>query len=53
MTDSERIHSFLRQARSRALLETGIWTGGHAFAFLVLAFLVLALVAAATGPAVS
>ena len=53
MTDSERIHSFLRQARSRALLETGIRTGGHAFAFLVLAFLVLALVAAATGPAVS
>jgi hypothetical protein len=53
MTDSERILSFLRQARSRALLETGIRTGGHAFAFLVLAFLVLALVAAATGPAVS
>jgi hypothetical protein len=53
MNDSERIHSFLRQARSRALLETGIRTGGHAFAFLALAFLVLALVAAATGPAVS
>ena len=28
MTDSERINSFLRQARSRALLETGIRTGG-------------------------
>ena len=53
MTDSERIHSFLRQARSRALLEIGIRTGGHAFAILVLAFLVLALVATITGPAVS
>jgi hypothetical protein len=53
MTDSERIQSFLRQARSRALLETGIRTGGHAFAILVLAFLVLALVAGSTGPAVS
>ena len=53
MTDSERIHSFLRQARSRALLETGIRTGGHACAMLVLAFLILALAAAATGPAVS
>ena len=53
MTDSERIHSFLRQARSRALLETGIRTGGHACAMLALAFLVLALVAVTTGPAVS
>jgi len=53
MTDSERIHSFLRQARSRALLETGIRTGGQAFALLVLAFLVLALLATMTGPAVS
>ncbi len=53
MTDSERIESFLRQARSRALLETGIRTGGHALAILVAAFLVLALVAASTGPAVS
>ncbi len=53
MTDRERIHSFLRQARSRALLETGIRAGGHAFALLVLAFLLLALVAAMTGPAVS
>ena len=53
MTDSERIQFFLRQARSRALLETGIRTGGHAFAILVAAFLVLALVAASTGPAVS
>jgi hypothetical protein len=53
MTDSERIQSFLRQARSRALLETGIRTAGHAFTILVFAFLVLALVAAAAGPAVS
>jgi hypothetical protein len=53
MTDSERIHSFLRQARSRALLETSIRTGGHACAILVLAFLALALAAAVTGPAVS
>jgi hypothetical protein len=53
MTDSERIHSFLRQARSRALLETSIRTGGHACAMLVLAFLILALAAAVTGPAVS
>ena len=53
MTDSERINSFLRQARSRALLETGIRTGGHAFAILVLVILLLALAAALTGPAVS
>ena len=53
MTDSERISSFLRQARSRALLETGIRVGGYAFAILVLAFLALALTAALAGPAVS
>ncbi|HEY5284392.1 MAG TPA: hypothetical protein VIM14_16485, partial [Polyangia bacterium] len=53
MTDSERIHSFLRQARSRALLETGIRTGSHALAILVAAFLALAILATITGPAVS
>ncbi|HEX7506999.1 MAG TPA: hypothetical protein VF550_09520 [Polyangia bacterium] len=53
MTDSERIYSFLRQARSRALLETGIRTGSHAFAILVVAFLALAILATITGPAVS
>ncbi len=53
MTDRERIHSFLRQARSRALLETGIRAGGYALAILVVALLVLALAAAMTGPAVS
>jgi hypothetical protein len=53
MTDSERISSFLRQARSRALLETGIRVGGHAFAILAMTFLALALTAALVGPAVS
>jgi hypothetical protein len=53
MTDSERISSFLRLARSRALLETGIRVGGHAFAILVVTFLALALTAALVGPAVS
>jgi phage shock protein A len=53
MTDSERINFFLRQVRSRALLETGIRVGGYAFAILVSAFLGLALAAALAGPAVS
>jgi hypothetical protein len=53
MNDSERIHSFLRQARGRALVETGIRTGGYALAFLALTFLALALAAAGIGPAVS
>jgi hypothetical protein len=53
MTDSERIHSFLRRARSRALLEMGIRTGGNAFTILILALLVLALGAVAAGPAAS
>ena len=53
MTDSERINSFLRQARSRALLETGLRVGGYAFAILVLDFFALALAASLLGPAVS
>jgi hypothetical protein len=53
MTDSERISSFLRRARSRALMETGIRIGGYAFALLVGALLVLALWARMAGPATS
>jgi hypothetical protein len=53
MTDSERLHFFLRRARSRALLEMGVRTGAYALAILILAFLVLALLAAVGGPAAS
>ncbi len=53
MTDRERISSFLRQARSRALFETGIRKGGYALAVLIGAFLLLALWAGASGPATS
>jgi hypothetical protein len=53
MTDSERISSFLRRARSRALLEMGIRKGGYALAILVGAFLLLALWAGFSGPATS
>ena len=53
MTDSERIHSFLRRARSRALLELAIRTGAYGFALLILALLCLSLVAAMSGPAAS
>ena len=53
MTDRERLHSFLRRARGRALLETGIRAGAYAFAILILALLALALAAAMAGPAAS
>ena len=53
MTDSERIHSFLRRARGRALLEMGIRTGAHALVTLILALFGLALAAALAGPASS
>lgn len=53
MTDSERIHAFLRRARSRALLETGIRIGGYSLAALVVALLVLAVLARMAGPAAS
>src|SRR5512138_1072357 len=53
MTDSERIHSFLRRARGRALLEIGVRTGAQAFSALTLALLALAAVAAFIGPAAS
>lgn len=53
MSDSDRIHRFLQRARSRALVEIGLRTGGYATAVLFLSFVVLALLAAAAGPAAS
>jgi len=53
MTDSERIHRFLEQARSRALMEGAVRTGGYATAVLGGVFVVLAVVAALSGPAAS
>jgi hypothetical protein len=53
MTDSERITTFLRRARSRALFEVGVRMGGYAFAILSLTFVVLAVIAKLTGPAAS
>lgn len=51
--DNERIRTFLQQARSRALLEVGIRTGGHAGVWLAVVLLALALAALLAGPAVS
>lgn len=53
MTDSERIHRFLDQARSRALVEGAVRTGGYTVAVLGGLFVVLAVVAALSGPAAS
>lgn len=53
MSDRERIHAFLHRARKRALLETGLRTGGHALVVLVLAIAALALIARLAGPASS
>ncbi|MBN2575446.1 MAG: hypothetical protein JXP73_12855 [Deltaproteobacteria bacterium] len=53
MSDTERIHSFLRRARSRALVEIGVRTGAYALAVLIVAFCGLALAALLAGPAAS
>ncbi len=53
MTDSERIHRFLEQARSRALAECAVRTGGYATAVLFALFFALAVIAALAGPAAS
>lgn len=53
MTDSERIHRFLEQARNRALVEGAVRTGGYTVAVLGGLFVVLALIAALAGPAAS
>jgi hypothetical protein len=53
MTDSDRIHTFLRRARERALLENGVRTGAQAAGVLVVALFALALAAAMRGPAAS
>jgi hypothetical protein len=52
-SDSERIDRFLDRARSRALVELGVRTGGYTLAVLGLLFLALALSAALAGPAAS
>jgi hypothetical protein len=53
MTDSERIQSFLRKARDRALLENALRIGAQALVVLILAVAALALLAAVAGPASS
>ena len=53
MTDRESIDRFLQRARSRALLEVGVCTGGYAVAVLGGLLLALALIAGAAGPAAS
>lgn len=53
MDDSDRLSSFLRRARSRALVERSLRAGGYAVAGLVALLLALALVAALAGPAAS
>lgn len=52
-SDSERIDHFLARARSRALVELGVRTGGYTLALLGLLFVALAVTAALAGPAAS